>query len=79
MANIKPLLGDFMGLGLHPVHDITDYFSQARVNKMPIFLDTFKLLLLNVHFALAEGHGQLKKKKMEEPVLVIVHFTLHTQ
>jgi hypothetical protein len=53
MADIKALLG--------AVHDITDYFSQARENKMPIFLDKFKLLLLNVHFALAEGRSQLKK------------------
>jgi hypothetical protein len=54
--------------------DITDYFSQAWVNKMPFFSnvfprDEFLLLFWNLHFAHAEGQGKLKKEELIKSVL----------
>jgi hypothetical protein len=41
LADIKALLGVVINIGLHPMSDITDYFSQAWVNKMPFFSEVF--------------------------------------
>jgi hypothetical protein len=41
LADIKAMLGVVINMGLHPMSDITDYFSQAWVNKMPFFSDVF--------------------------------------
>jgi hypothetical protein len=38
---MKTLLGVVINMGVHTMSDITDYFSQAWVNKMPFFLDVF--------------------------------------
>jgi hypothetical protein len=63
-----------INMGLHPMSDITDYFSQAWVNKMPFFSDVFPrdeflLLFWNLHFAHAEGQGKLKKEELIKSVL----------
>jgi hypothetical protein len=67
LADIKALLGVVIDMGLYPMSDITDCFSQAWVNKI-LFLsdvfprDEFLLLFWNLHFAHAEGQGKLKRK-----------------
>jgi hypothetical protein len=57
--------------------DITDYYSQAQVNKMPFFFDVFPtgeflLLFSDLHFARAEGQGTLKKDVTIKSVLDII-------
>jgi hypothetical protein len=46
-------------MGLHPMHDTTDYFSQAWVNKMQIISDVLPQdefqLILESTFAHTEG------------------------
>jgi hypothetical protein len=69
LADIRALLGVVINMGLHPMSDITDYFSQTWVNKMPFFSDVFPrdeflLLFWNLHFAHAEGQGKLKKEEV---------------
>jgi hypothetical protein len=74
LADIKALLGVVINMGLHPMSDITDYFSQAWVNKMPFFSDVFPrneflLLFWNLHFAHAEGQGKFKKEYLIQSIL----------
>jgi hypothetical protein len=58
-ADIKTLLGVVINMGLRPMSDIKDYrnFSQAWVNKMPLFSDVFWKdefwSSWNLHFELA--------------------------
>jgi hypothetical protein len=40
-ADINTLCGVMLNVGLHPMSDITDYFSQAWMNRMPLFSDVF--------------------------------------
>jgi hypothetical protein len=74
IADIKALLGIVINMGLHPTPDITDYFSEVWVNKMPLFSDVFSrdeflLLFWNLHFAHAEGQGKLKKENLIQSAL----------
>jgi hypothetical protein len=74
LADIKALLGVVINMGLHPMSDITDYFSQAWVNKMPFFSDVFPrneflLFFWNLHFAHAEGQGKFKKEYLIQSIL----------
>jgi hypothetical protein len=67
-ADIKTLLGVVINMGLQLIYGVTDNFSQAWVKKINCHYfqimfpkDEFQLFFWNLHFAHAEGQGQLKK------------------
>jgi hypothetical protein len=69
LGDITALLGVVINVGLHPVSDITDSFSQAWVNKIPFFSDVFPwdaflLLFWKVHYVHAEGQGIFKREDL---------------
>jgi hypothetical protein len=59
IINKKAIIGTVINMGLHPLTDITDYFSNASVTRIPFFSyvftrDKFLLLFWNLHFTHVE-------------------------
>jgi hypothetical protein len=74
LADIQAVLGVMIIMDLHTMSDITDYLSQAWMNKMPFSSDVFPsdeflLLFRNLHFALAEGQSKLRMEELIKSVL----------
>jgi hypothetical protein len=74
LGDIKSLLGVVINMGLYPMSDITDQFSQAWVNKVPFFLVSsqgmsFSIVYWNLHFAHAEAQGKLRREDLIKSVL----------
>jgi hypothetical protein len=83
LGDIKALLG-IVNIGLHLMSVITDYFSQAWVNKVPFISDVFPrdvflLLFCNLPLAYAEMPGKLKKSDLTKSVSDIIRskFIMH--
>jgi hypothetical protein len=63
-----------MNMGLHIMSDITDYFSQVWVNRIPFFSDVFQrdeflILSWDLHFEHNERQGKLIEEELIKPVL----------
>jgi hypothetical protein len=61
-------------MGLHPLTDITDYFSNAWVTRIPFFSDVFikdKFLLLvwNLHFTHVEKQDDPSRDRLIKPIV----------
>jgi hypothetical protein len=71
LADIEALLGVVINMGLHTMIDLTDYFSQAWVNKMPFFSDVFPrdefLLVLKPTHERMTTSGKMQKATQGRP------------
>lgn len=60
LEELKAFFGVILNMGLHPLPDLTDYFSTKWVNHIPFFSDVFDrdrflLIFWNLHFSHEEG------------------------
>lgn len=74
MTDMKAIIGTVINMGLHPLSDITDYFSKDWVASVPFFSDVFArdeflLLFWNLHFTHVPKTDDPSKDRLIKPIL----------